>query len=574
MQFFILFLTATFSSMVFVAVLMRVAEPLRFVDVPDFRKQHTKIIPRVGGIGMVMGVALALLLWGKPDSMTLSLLGGIGVLTVFGVLDDRFSLDYRLKFLGQFIAILIPVLHGDLVIRSVGIFGWSSLPDLVAYPLTVVFILGTTNAVNLSDGLDGLAAGLGVLSLVAIAYLAAIVDGEPVIAVCVAIIGSTLGFLRYNTHPAVVFMGDTGSQFLGFTAGLLAVFVTQQVNPLVSAILPLFILGLPVVDTVRVMIERIRNGVSPFKPDRRHFHHRLLELGFDHYEAVVVIYVIQAAFLVLTFLLRYESDLLALAIYVAYFGCLWFFFPIAVRMGWQRPRRKTGEASALRRAIDTAARRHWLERAADIALSLVVPGLLAWVAWRFHSASSDLGLFSAGILALWLAAGIGRLESFALIDRVALYSSVTLVFYLIGSAQGVHPDMEHFVRMGVLLIAVLVGLGVGFSATHFRVTPSDFLVMFVLLTAASLPGLGKISYASLATEAAVVLYAVEFLLRRRGKGVLLLRGVIMLMFAAIAVRTLVLGQTNPPTGSPPAAESQALPKIDETPVLDPFLERR
>ena len=152
-------------------------------------------------------------------------------------------------------------------------------------------LVGITNAINLSDGLDGLAGGVTFLSLAAIAVLTYIaVDAGFMLLATMSIMGSILGFLRFNTFPARIFMGDGGSQFLGFSAGVLAILLTQSSNTALSPALPLLILGLPILDTLMVMGERIYEGRSPFVADRKHIHHRLLALGFHHYEAVVTIY--------------------------------------------------------------------------------------------------------------------------------------------------------------------------------------------------------------------------------------------------------------------------------------------
>ena len=205
---------------------------------------------------------------------------GIAVILLFGVWDDIRGLDYRLKFLGQITAVLIVVLYGGVVIRFVPLSGLEPLPDYVAIPFTVFALIGITNAVNLADGLDGLAGGITLLSLGMIGILAYPTGDTNVPLAAIAVIGSIVGFLRFNTYPARIFMGDGGSQFLGFSAGVLVVMLTQESNTALSPALTLMILGLPILDTGMVMAQRLHEGRSPFLPDKNHIHHKLLALGF------------------------------------------------------------------------------------------------------------------------------------------------------------------------------------------------------------------------------------------------------------------------------------------------------
>jgi UDP-GlcNAc:undecaprenyl-phosphate GlcNAc-1-phosphate transferase len=542
MQVFVLFLTALFITMVTVPLLMKLAGRLRFVDAPGPRKVHTAVIPRVGGIGMVLGTVVAVTLWLEVDSTFRVIFLGIGVLSLFGIADDRCDLDYRLKFLGQIVAVLIVVVGGQVVIRRIGILGIEALPDWFAYPLTIVFVLGTTNAMNLSDGLDGLAAGLSVLSLACIAYLAEMADGEAVVAMAIATIGALFGFLRYNTHPAVVFMGDTGSQFLGFTAGVLSVLVTQEVNTVISGTLPLLILGLPVVDTLLVMGDRLSRGVSPFKPDRNHFHHKLLGLGFDHYEAVLAIYGLQAMFVLLAFFLRYEADAVVLAVYGLLFGGLAVFFPVVYGLRW-RIRAKVsamGGKSPVARWVDYLIHSRRAERLVFIGVMAVLLTLFLAGSIATATVGRDIGFCAFGVLACWVLLTVTPARAVP-IERLALYSCVVLNVFLIVTNGSLQPKLERGGSFLVIGLAVMVGLGVRLSRRYFSVTPSDFLVLFILLAAASLPMFSGVNYARLAVEAAVVLYGVEYVLRRLEGPSLLLRAGGMLTLAVLTARGLGAG---------------------------------
>ena len=197
------------------------------------------------------------------------------------------------KFIGQLLAAIIVVYYGEIYVHHFPFLGTEELPEYIGQPFTVVAIVGMVNALNLSDGLDGLAGGEALISLAAIAYLAYQFDGAIAIAVAAATIGGIFGFLRFNSHPARIFMGDAGSQTLGFVLAVLAVYLTQQVNSLVSPVVALLLLGLPIIDSIVVFYLRARRGDSLVVAAKDHLHHRLLALGFYHYESVMIIYSIQ-----------------------------------------------------------------------------------------------------------------------------------------------------------------------------------------------------------------------------------------------------------------------------------------
>src|SRR5262245_2058133 len=318
-----------------IPALMRLADRLHVIDVPGPRKVHARPIPRVGGVAMVAGALVPLLFWLEGGPTLQAYLAAALLLLLFGIWDDRVSLGYLSKFVGQIIAAIIVVEWGGVLIHSLTLTDRVELPDQLALPLTVLFLVGITNAINLADGLDGLAGGTTLLSCCAIAMLGMAIGDRFVATVAIVLAGSILGFLRYNTYPARIFMGDGGSQFLGFTVGVIAVLLTQSESAPISAALPLLLLGVPILDTLMVMVQRIAEGRSPFSADRNHIHYRLLGLGFDHHEAVVVIYLLQAALFLTAWFMRYESDLrigLAFGAYaVLVLGALFG----ASRRGWR-----------------------------------------------------------------------------------------------------------------------------------------------------------------------------------------------------------------------------------------------
>ena len=292
------FVVAMLVTMALLPVFIRLGRRFAFVDEPAPRKVHATPIPRLGGPAILIGVVAAIALLGSEmplDERVLLLLAGLIVLTM-GVLDDRRELGYRPKLLAQIIAAVLVVYGADIHIKELSLPQTVSFPDWLSHPFSVIVIVGITNAVALSDGLDGLAGGIVFLCSAALALLAYSTGNLDAGLGAIALAGATFGFLRFNTHPASIFMGDGGSQFLGLAAAVLALETTQAEAGRISAVLPLFLLAIPIIDTAQVILVRLSQGRSPFVADRSHLHHRLLDLGLEHRHAVLAIYVVQCLF--------------------------------------------------------------------------------------------------------------------------------------------------------------------------------------------------------------------------------------------------------------------------------------
>lgn len=314
----------------------RLAGRLGLLDHPTNRKVHLAPIPRTGGWGIVAGALLPVLYALPFDPLLLSYLGGVAVLFGFGLWDDAANLNHRVKFVGQIVAATGVVFGGDLYVSRLPFVGDFPLPEMLARPFSVFALVGVVNAVNHSDGLDGLAGGECLLSLGAIAalLLAAVGGGDPMLLLACATLGSTLAFLRYNRHPARVFMGDTGSQFLGFTLGVLIIYLTQVAVPSMAPGAALLLIGMPVFDILVTLGLRIRCGMSWFAGSRNHIHHRLLDRGFSHYSAVGLLYAMQALLVMAGYLLHEQSDAVLLACYACLCGGALSALVVAERRGW------------------------------------------------------------------------------------------------------------------------------------------------------------------------------------------------------------------------------------------------
>lgn len=232
MLFLTTFLSAVLLTVVAVPFLSRLAPRLGLVDVPNGRKVHDRPIPRVGGLAMVLGVFAPTIYWSGGDRLVIGYLAGAAVLVAFGAADDCLDLRPRWKLLGQFIASLVVIFYGGVKIATLGALLPDDilLPVWISVPLTVIAIIGVTNAINLADGLDGLAGGISLLSISCIGYLAYLEGDINIGLIALALAGAIFGFLRFNTYPATIFMGDAGSQFLGFSAITIALALTQGAN--------------------------------------------------------------------------------------------------------------------------------------------------------------------------------------------------------------------------------------------------------------------------------------------------------------------------------------------------------
>jgi UDP-GlcNAc:undecaprenyl-phosphate GlcNAc-1-phosphate transferase len=536
------FILALCLSTLALPMLIKYAAAWGLLDAPDARKHHVGLVPRVGGLAIAMGTLLSAAIWSFGDSAYVGFLLGSLVIVLFGLLDDRNNLDYRLKFAGQIVAALIVVAFG-IRLTVLPFIGAEMIPaemiPVVLIPVTVIFLLASTNAFNLLDGLDGLAAGCGILSLAAIGVLALTsLEGGSVIFIAAAALGGILGFLRYNTYPAIVYMGDAGSQFLGFAIGALAILLIEGSGGQLSPALALPMLGLPVIDTALVIATRIRAGRSPFSPDRNHIHHRLLARGLSHREAVAAIYLAQTMLVVSAIIFRNQSDLVIMSVYAVV--CL------ICGTGYFLLRRRTAPAAVPTLAAGASAEpgavrpkssrveflRVWLIR--YIAASLITYLLAGAVI--LDSATMDLAIIALACAAL--AVVLGLWPRMAMISaRLTSYLAVISVSYLSATASHLPWLSSIYFYLWLASIALAIALVMASRARNlFNPSPQDLLTILVVLAMVALPATitDQSVIASTAVRALVFLYACEvFIMVRPGRAPLLvLIGVVSLVLLA------------------------------------------
>lgn len=261
-----------------------------FVDKPDHRKVHQSLMPRLGGLAIVIGTLAGFLYFTPKSSYILPIAIGGLIILVIGVLDDKYTLSAKTKFLAQLVAAAIVVLSGvDIDFISLP-FGERIQLGTFGIILSILWIVGVTNAINLIDGLDGLAGGVSAIALGSILMMSILNNQFIVVPLCIILIGSIIGFLFFNFHPAQIFMGDTGALFLGYSIAVISMMGLFKSVTLFSLIIPVIILGIPIFDTFFAILRRILNKQKISAPDKSHLHHCLLSLGFTHRKTVLIIY--------------------------------------------------------------------------------------------------------------------------------------------------------------------------------------------------------------------------------------------------------------------------------------------
>ncbi len=486
MNLLFILLTSMVISMVLIPVMIRMAPRLGMVDKPESRKVHLQPIPRVGGVGIVVGAISAIIIWLPMDTLVWSYLAGALVLFVFGALDDSLELGHYVKFIGQFIAVGIVIFVGDVWVSNIPFID-VPLSETTGKIFTFFAIVGVINAINHSDGLDGLAGGESLLSLACMAYLAIIInepEGQALLIMIFAVIGGILGFMRFNNHPAQIFMGDSGSQFLGYSLAIFTIILTQQVHTSVSMALPLLILGLPVADILGVFAQRVYHGMNWFKASKNHIHHRLLELGFDHYQSVIVIYSVQVLLVVSAIRFRYASDLLVSALYLLVCGSLFVILYVLEKKGWRYI--GVGGQSRVTLLINSLRKRKLFTHGPLLLLKLAIPIYFIIGSLLVKQISEDLQIELLVIASLLIFSWSLRKYEFSdYLVRIGIYAISVVIVYLL--EQQVIPDSgwlyyADFVYFSILAITVAIVVRYA-RQVGFSVTPFDYLMVVLVIAA-------------------------------------------------------------------------------------------
>ncbi|MEM7259353.1 MAG: MraY family glycosyltransferase [Pseudomonadota bacterium] len=554
MNYLFLIAAATMISLAVIPIMVRLAPKLGMMDMPDDnRKVHSNPIARVGGWGIIIGALIPVITLTEIDSVVLCYLFGSIVLLIFGALDDKREMGHYMKFIGQFIAVIPMVYLGGLYVTDFPFFGDSLFPIWLAQLFSLVAMIGVINAINHSDGLDGLAGGEALFSLGALALLAWLSPGnELTITLALAAIGGLVGFLRYNTHPAMVFMGDGGSQFLGFTVGFLAILLTQHTDNTLSKSVVLLLLGLPVVDILIVLKKRAMSGSNIFKATRNHMHHRLLSVGFEHKESVVIIYSIHTFLVSCGVWLASANDYLITALYLIVCATTYFLLNMAERTGW-RPG-QTRIFAFLSDSLAVIERNQVLMHGSRRFLELAIPAYLVALSIWINDIPREFAIVAA-ILAVLLALQSINIYPFRVnARRGIIYITVVFVIYLstIDRITWQNPWAVALEIMFYSAVCMAIFLAIRFSPgrrkEEFKITSFDYLLLFLIVGAllfAKSPLLfGNFNINVFIVVLAIVLYASELLLVERRERMDYLSWAAFFTLMVIAVRGFNLIEFN------------------------------
>ena len=526
-------------SMAIIPLMMRLAPMIGMIDEPDSRKVHTAPIPRVGGLGIVIGALVPMLLWLPFTDLTVSILIGTFVLLIFGTWDDVAELGHYVKFIGQFVAAGVVVYYGDLYVSHFPMYGYETISESIGRPFTVIAIVGMINAINHSDGLDGLAGGESLISLSVIAYLAFTFNSDLILVISAATIGGIFGFLRFNSHPARVFMGDGGSQFLGFILAVLVVILTQQVNSVLSPSVAVLLLGLPIVDILAVFFLRAKHKMNLFKATRNHIHHRLLDLGFFHYESVMFIYTVQFILVISAVFLMYENDFFVLFFYLMICLSVFVFLTVSESTGFKVHKVNNGSRDLATLMLDKYPYlKHVPMKALESGLSLFIVASTLVV----YDVPVDFAVSSLVLLVLLVIVLLTGILGYQLY-RLILFVTICFSVYLLTSypvdwlSNQVDLVFVYFILMSLMGFVAVKTLLSG----EFRITPLDYLVIAITLLIEFLPGenVFRENIIWMIVQMIILFYVGELLIQNMTSCFNRFTGSVMLALALIAYRGLL-----------------------------------
>ena len=304
----------------FMPIVKLIAKHIGAMDIPNARKVHTKAIPRLGGLGIYLGFLLGYMIFGHESIQMNSIFIGSFIIVLVGIIDDINPIKARYKLIGQFIAASVVPVFGGILLKDISAFGLYINFGYFSYIITILFMVGIINCINLIDGLDGLASGLASIYFIMIGIVAIIFNNSSGLDTILTFImlGATLGFLVHNFHPATIFMGDCGSMFLGYIISVISLLGYKNVT-FTSLIVPIFLLAIPIMDTLFAIVRRLLKHESIMKPDKSHLHHQLLKLNFSVRKTVLIIYFVDFLFAIASIIYVFNDPIYGIIIYIILF---------------------------------------------------------------------------------------------------------------------------------------------------------------------------------------------------------------------------------------------------------------
>lgn len=532
---FYIFFTPLILCTILIPFVSRLSVRIGGLDTPDDRKVHTRTTPRLGGIAIFASLLFTVIFFCDIDRQIKGLLSGAIVIFLTGLADDLAGLTPRQKFAGEFLAAGLAVFMGDIVVRHLGNpFGLGPIElGPLAIPFTIIGIVGLINAINLLDGLDGLAGGVCTIACVSFAVISYTSGNEVLFPIALALLGALLGFMRFNNYPASIFMGDGGSLLLGYCMGTFSVMLAGGGDTQVSPYIPLVMLGVPILDTIVVMVNRKRNNKRMFQPDKTHLHHRLLDLGIGHKYTVLMVFGITY---LLNFIAMLGSNpntgamyklndsvliLMLLGVAAVVYGTLTWL----ASQGW------CGTFDfASNQSIRTTSGYRRLVRLTSY-LVVVIKGLMIAILLLPLSLSHrDIDIVSVVPIVLLIIASVlcyfMRRSWRDSLLQVYLYLAGAFMIFLMGNygreelLLGI--SLLHVSHLLFLLLFICIGLKVFIRkrVPHLVVYPVEYLIMLIVLSVPLLPSVFTTRYHLLTVAAKSVIMFVGFklvMMRNQGR---------------------------------------------------------
>lgn len=544
---FYIFLTSLFTSLVLIPNISRLAVSIGIFDGVDERKTHSGAIPRLGGIAIFFSVLLGVILFTEVDQQVRGFLAGAVVIFLTGLTDDLEQISPKKKFLGEVMAALIVVLVGGVRLTSLGdLFGTGVISlGYLSIPFTVFGIVGVINAINLVDGLDGLAGGVTAIATAAIGVLAYIVGDVSLLGLCAALFGGVIGFLKFNSYPARIFMGDGGSLFLGYCLAVLSIKLVEfsHADGRVSVLTPLIILAVPVFDTLFVMGKRLLSGKGLFSPDRTHIHHRFMGLGLGHKSTVILVYGLSYFLAVYAVMSRHLPDrlqLINLILLLAFF-CL---------TNWVLAKMLAGNDNRFLRddqSLLNVFTYRWMVRYSHYFLVLVKYLVIAILILPLFTlaAGSTFSLAPIAWLLIFLTAVlfVQRGDSSNMFLNITLYFNAAFLIFIVendGRTVELAGVPLHLVSTGVFAVLFVCSGALLLLRKKSRLlidSPLEYFILFIAITIPLLPAdfIQPVHLLTVAGKSMVLFlgFKMVFLLKTRRNRKIIAATVLALLFVGV-----------------------------------------
>lgn len=513
-------------SMVMIPPISHLSVRIGGIDKPDDRKVHCTDIPRLGGIAIFCAFLFSILFFIDIDRQIKGFLAGAVVIFLTGLADDLTGLSPRNKLIGEVLAASMAIISGGICMTTLGNpLGLGEVQlGVFAIPFTIFAVVGVMNAINLIDGLDGLAGGTSAVACLAFGVLSWNAGNNNLLALIVALLGAIVGFLRYNTYPARIFMGDSGSLFLGYCMGFFSVMLLNKSGGTVSPMAPLMILGIPILDTLVVMGGRKLNGMSISSPDKTHIHHRLLCLGFGHRFSVLFVYALSYLLAASALLLHGSSDLIQAIVLIIF--CIVLYTALnalasserAQQLSLLKSNKSIRQTYAFRSLVESS--RYllvFMKYLLLLVLSLVIivkPDYSVNIVW----VSVILLVCISGLLM------VGSWWGNSLLQSVIYFSGLISVFIIENYGRetefaGCHLIWISHSLFACLFVTIVIKVVLRKRIGHLINTPFEYLILFVVVAVPLLPTdiTAKFHLMSVAAKSVVLFVAYKLILMRQAR---------------------------------------------------------